>query len=208
MTLVSSRRRSPAIAAVVLAVATLLLVVGWLQARPNAPRVTGSARLVPAASSDGLAGSRPSASQLAAAHRVPTANPFAHLGRSRHNEVRLATIGADFWPAQGAKPIISKQTAIAKSAAGYSPLTTSSAPDAVLVEYTNVFGLEAPDGTMTPSVPTQLAWLVKTSGMSAAGPVPYRPGATTGPPPQMFQCDFYVVTSAVDGSRIDAFRIC
>ncbi len=169
-----------------------------------------------------------SAASATAALRLPTASPtsgastdadshagtvrdeFASLGSPVQHEVRAQGIGADRVPAPvTTRPALSQSAAMSAAFSGFNPLDTdATAPTIVLGNYTNVLGRENADGSMTPSVPRQLAWIITRIGMSkVTGSRPYIIGASP-PPTVTMQCKFVVVISATDASRLDAFRLC
>jgi hypothetical protein len=84
----------------------------------------------------------------------------------------------------------------------------SRSPDTLrLVEYKNVFGTRHSDGSMTPSVPKQLAWYAVYKDVPPNflnGPISetkekLAPGSS---------CNLYAVIGAVTPAMIDGYRIC
>lgn len=78
-----------------------------------------------------------------------------------------------------------------------------------LVMYRNVLGTVHADGSMTPSVPNQLAWYAVYNNVPSnpiSGPGNRPTTAVTNAPGT--SCNLYVAVSATTGAKLDAYRIC
>lgn len=141
---------------------------------------------------------------------LPHVSVFAHMGPAKPGEVRVEEVGADWEPAPpNAVAAVAAATAVSSARDNLRVMSgQSTSATARLVLYQNVFGEVQADGTMKPSVPRQLAWLVQSSGTSViAHSHPFVPG-TPAPTPATFTCSFAVVISAQTGDRLDGYRIC
>lgn len=139
---------------------------------------------------------------------LPHVSAFAHLGAVKPGEVRKEEVGAAWEPAPAdARPAVAAARAISAAGPNLSVMSTrAKTPTARLVMYQNVFGEVQADGTMKPSVPRQIAWLVESTGTGVIAHS--RPaGGSPAPSPPSFTCSFTVVISAKTGERLDGFRI-
>lgn len=113
-------------------------------------------------------------------------------------------------PPPGAAPRINAAdalTAVLNTDAIRAFHTTTSAPTVELARYENRLGEEQPDGSMVPSVPQQLAWVV-TFHQVPTDPIAPPVGYSPRPDPAGFSCDYVVAVSADTGARLDSFRYC
>lgn len=142
---------------------------------------------------------------------LPHVSAFAHFGALKPGEVRKEEVGAAWEPAPAnARPAVAASRAISVAGPNLTVMSAGKTPTARLVMYLNVFGEVQADGTMTPSVPRQLAWLVESTGTGViAHSRPIRAGGgSPAPDPSSYTCSFTVVISAKSGDRLDGFRIC
>jgi hypothetical protein len=135
---------------------------------------------------------------------------FAALPSPVPGEIRVSGVGADIVPVSGVTPVISQADALARAKANslaQGLVKADDAPSMMLATYTNVLGEEKDDGSMTPSVPAQLAWVLvwhKQPPGVEFGPIRESPR----PVPDDVSCDVYLALSATTGEQLDTFRYC
>lgn len=137
--------------------------------------------------------------------------PQVKMPPLRPGEQRFTGVGADFLPADSriVAPVtargafaIGEGNGLAKNFRKPGTRVTSR-----LSWYTNTLGRQLPDGSMIPSVPRQLAWVIVFHDVESgaiAGPAHHSPR----PVPTDVRCNFYLILSAQDGNELDAFRYC
>ena len=188
-------------ATVVAAAVTVSVVVGY-----------GRTSQGPFGRLTGQSGPTPVANRETVPHKATLSHVsvFAHMGAAKPGEVRVEEVGADWEPAPpNAVAAVAAATAVSSARANLRVMSAQpTSATARLVLYQNVFGAVQADGTMKPSVPWQLAWLVQSLGTGVIPHShPYVPG-TPAPTPATFTCSFAVVISAHTGERLDGYRIC
>lgn len=150
---------------------------------------------------------------LVAETQPPPANPKAQLRGAplpplRPGEVREPAVGADMMPPTARQASAAKLSANAALAAATSkaplPGLAAGKPATRLMMYTNVYGPRNPDGTMSPSVPWTLSWIVSFSGSERLVVPPINFKGTLPDAP----CQYVAVISALDGQQLDAYQVC
>jgi hypothetical protein len=126
----------------------------------------------------------------------------------RHGEIRVTAVGADMMPPtvlQAAATRVSPASAraIAHAKAPLPGLATGTATTRLMM-YTNVYGPIRRNGTMSPSVPLALSWIVT---FNNAAPFVSRPVNFKGTMPSL-TCQYVAVISAIDGHQLDAYQVC
>ena len=126
----------------------------------------------------------------------------------RPGEVRVPAVGADMMPptarqraAVGVSSVSAR--AAARRVAPMRGFVTGSSTTRLMV-YTNVYGPVRANGTMAPSVPATLSWIVT---FPRSVPLVSRPITLKGKMPAM-RCQYVAVISAASGRQLDAYQVC
>lgn len=126
----------------------------------------------------------------------------------RPGEVRVPAVGAVMMPPTARQRVAVRVSSVSARATArrVAPLrgfVTGSSTTRLMV-YTNVYGPVRANGTMAPSVPATLSWIITFPG---SVPLVSRPINFKGKMPAM-RCDYVAVISAASGRQLDAYQVC
>jgi hypothetical protein len=126
----------------------------------------------------------------------------------RPGEVRVPAVGAVMMPPTARQRVAVRVSSVSAQAAArrVAPLrgfVTGSSTTRLMV-YTNVYGPVRSNGTMAPSVPATLSWIVT---FARSVPLVSRPITFKGKMPAM-RCQYVAVISAATGRQLDAYQVC
>lgn len=126
----------------------------------------------------------------------------------RPGEVRVPAVGADMMPPTARQRLAVRVSSLSARATArrVAPIRgfVSGRSTARLMVYTNVYGPVRANGTMKPSVPATVSWIVT---FPQSAPLVSRPINFKGKMPAM-RCQYVAVISAADGRQLDAYQVC
>jgi hypothetical protein len=126
----------------------------------------------------------------------------------RSGEIRLMAVGADMLAPtrQQSAAVRIPAAAAGATARARAPMRgfVTAKPTTRLMIYTNLYGATRPGGTMAPSVPPTLSWIVTFNNAAALVVTPI---GFKGRLPAL-TCQYVAAISAVSGRQIDAYEVC